>query len=80
MRSTATRPTLSGLYSPSIADCTRSWRLSLQAGNKAERTITTYSEALRLFEAFLIDAGMPLQIGSLAREHIEAFIVSLRAQ
>ena len=78
MRSTTIRPARSGPYSPSIAECALSWRRSLQAGNKAERTITTYGEALRLFEAFLSEAGMPLQIGSISREHVEAFIVSLK--
>lgn len=51
-----------------------SWRRSLTAQNKAERTIETYLSALRHLALFLDQQGMPTLVGSLSREHVEAFI------
>jgi site-specific recombinase XerD len=54
-----------------------SFRRSLLAENKSARTVQTYGEALRLFEAFLSDKGMPLSVEHITREHVEAFIGDL---
>jgi site-specific recombinase XerD len=51
-----------------------SFKRSLLAANKAPRTIESYIEAVRLLGAFLVETGMPTQVGNVRREHIEAFI------
>lgn len=57
-----------------------SFRRSLLAENKAERTIKTYMEALGLFGTFLAEQGMPTDITGIHREHIEAFLADLLAR
>ena len=46
----------------------------LRAGDRSPRTIDSYLDAVRLFDAFLADRGMPRDIASIRREHIEAFV------
>lgn len=46
----------------------------LRAGNRAPATITSYLAAVRHFDDFLADRGMPREVASLRREHVEAFI------
>jgi site-specific recombinase XerD len=65
---------------PTVADLALnldSWTLHLRAENKAAKTIRTYSESVRLFDAFLAEAGMPRAVAHIRREHIESFIVHL---
>lgn len=62
-----------------LAMLAESFRRSLRAENKADRTVETYSEALRLFGTYLRDQGMPLAVPSIRREHVESFIASLLA-
>ena len=59
------------------AALTESFRRSLLAENKSPKTIKTYSEALRLFGAFLVRNGMPQAVAHIKREHVEAFIADL---
>ena len=68
-RSTTTRPSYGtlDLLIPS-------WGRSLRATNRAPRTIQAYVEAARLFEAFLRDRGMPTDVSTIRREHVEAFL------
>lgn len=56
----------------------RSFDLSLRAEGKRPRTIQSYLEALDQLTAFLDGAGMPTQAAQVTREHVEAFLVSLR--
>lgn len=49
----------------------------LRAQNVSERTVETYSEAVRQFAAFLSEMGMPRQVEAIAREHVESFIARL---
>ncbi len=60
-----------------VGDLTQSWQLSLEAENKSKKTLETYLEAIRLFERFLRGKGMPEGIGSINREHVEAFIADM---
>jgi site-specific recombinase XerD len=53
-----------------------SWLLSLQARRLSPKTLLIYGEAARLLHEFLVDKGMPTQVASIRREHIEAFLVS----
>lgn len=57
-----------------------SFHRKLLAENKSPRTIQTYGEALRLFDAFLVAEGMPLALAHIRREHVEAFITDLLAR
>lgn len=54
------------------------WKLSLKAANKSPNTITAYTYATTQLEAFLRDAGMPLAVDKITREHIESFLVHVR--
>src|SRR5262245_13345584 len=56
----------------------RSFGLSLRAAGKRARTEQSYLEALDQLAAFLDDAGMPTAVHAITREHVEAFLVSLR--
>ena len=54
-----------------------SFRRSLLAGNKAEKTVRTYMDAVGQFGGFLREQGMPQVVTNLHREHVEAFITRL---
>jgi site-specific recombinase XerD len=59
---------------PRLLDLVPSFTRHLRAENKAPRTITAYVEAIRRLHEYLTAAGMPTVVGSIAREHVEAFI------
>ena len=46
----------------------------LRAGNRSPATITSYLAAARHLDDFLADRGMPRDVATIRREHIEAFI------
>jgi len=54
-----------------------SFALHLRAANKAPRTQATYMEAIRGFARYLEAQGMPRNVASIRREHVEAWIVHL---
>ncbi|MGH2754669.1 MAG: tyrosine-type recombinase/integrase [Actinomycetota bacterium] len=51
-----------------------SWRRSLRASNKSERTITGYLSGATQFGDFLSLKGMPTDVAGIHREHVESFI------
>lgn len=59
---------------PTLSRLLPSFELSLRAANKAEKTIKTYKEAIRLLADFLQQQQYPSDITELERRHIEAFI------
>ena len=61
-------------FVPTISDLAPSFRRSLEAENKAHKTILAYTEAVRLLGDFLETQGMPQEAGSVRREHIEVFM------
>ena len=63
----------------SLAELGKSFRRSLDAQNRAYKTVKSYMEALRLFDAFLADKGMPRDVGNIKRDHVEAFIAQVLA-
>lgn len=71
---TTTRPAVS---LPAVADLAQSFKRTLLAENRAAKTIVSYMEGIRLFDEFLSDQGMPREIGSITREHVEAFIADI---
>lgn len=56
-----------------IAELVPEWRISLEAMNRAPRTVELYVRGVTLFEAFLRRQGMPVAVGAVAREHVESF-------
>jgi site-specific recombinase XerD len=57
-----------------------SFKRSLLAGNKAPTTINAYCGAVDRFGDFLESSAMPVQVASIRREHIEAFIADVLAR
>jgi site-specific recombinase XerD len=55
-----------------------SFRRHLRATNKAPRTVQTYLDALDHLDRFLVEHGMPRDVGLIRREHLEAFLVDLQ--
>lgn len=53
------------------------WGRSLEAANLTLKTRKNYAEAVRQFSEFLVERGMPTDVHSITREHVEAFIVHL---
>lgn len=51
----------------------------LSAENKSTSTLLTYGKAVEQFADFAARSGMPADVGSLTREHVEAFLIDLRA-
>jgi site-specific recombinase XerD len=49
----------------------------LRAENKAAQTITAYTYAPLQLAAFLRDRGMPADVASIHREHVEAYLEDL---
>jgi site-specific recombinase XerD len=58
----------------------QSYRRTLLAENKSPSTIAVYGSAIERFAEFLEGAGMPTQVASIHREHVEAFIAHLIAR
>jgi len=60
-----------------VVNLAPSFRRALLAANKAPRTIDSYMEAVRLFARFLEARGMPMRVGAIRREHVEAFLADI---
>ena len=65
---------------PTVNELAVSFERSLLAQNKSPRTVKTYMEAVRLLDRYLKQQGMPTAMGSIYREHVEAFIGAQLAQ
>jgi site-specific recombinase XerD len=57
-----------------IATLGESFARHLRAAHKSPATIRSYLDAIGKLEAFLADTGMPRQVASIRREHVESFI------
>lgn len=51
-----------------------SWTRSLRARNRAPKTITTYSDAVRVLAEHQARNGLPVAVQDITRRHLEAFI------
>jgi site-specific recombinase XerD len=60
-----------------IGTLAASWKRHLRASRKSPKTIDTYMEAVIQLATYLEAAGMPTQVGSITREHVETFITLL---
>ena len=54
-----------------------SWQRHLRAENKTPQTVMAYTYAGSQFSDFLRYRGMPVDVGSITREHVEAFLADL---
>jgi site-specific recombinase XerD len=61
-----------------------SWAISLEADNKADRTVAIYTESVRYFADFLTEhvatADRPADVEAIERPHIEAYLVHVLAE
>ncbi len=57
-----------------IATLIPSFERHLRATNKSPNTLTAYRYAAEFFARFLAETGMPSDVASIRREHVEAFI------
>jgi site-specific recombinase XerD len=62
---------------PTIESTRDYWVLHLKSEGRAERTISTYLNALRRLDDFLADRGMPRELRAIRREHLEAWIADM---
>ena len=62
---------------PTILDLAPSFARHLRAANLSSRTEATYGYALRDLAAFLDRSEMPQEVGTITREHIEAWLEEL---
>jgi site-specific recombinase XerD len=51
-----------------------SFRRTLRAEDKSERTVKSYTEAVRLFAEFLAGRGHPLMVEAITRDNVRAFV------
>jgi hypothetical protein len=51
-----------------------SFRRTLRAEDKSERTVKSYTEAVRLFADFLAERGHPLTVEAVTRDDVRAFV------
>lgn len=66
-------------FSPTLTVLGKSFHRTLLAENKSPNTVKAYLEALRLFDRFAADNGMPREVANIRREHVEAFIADMLA-
>lgn len=71
---TGTQPVVGG---PTVREMAEDFALSLKAQNKSKATQNVYLTGVRQFAEFLDASGMPTEVASVAREHVEAFIAQL---
>lgn len=60
-----------------IGDLVPSWRISLMARNLSPNTLETYTSAVTMFTDHLAERGMPTQVASIHREHVESFLAAM---
>jgi Phage integrase, N-terminal SAM-like domain len=65
---------------PDLAALNASFRRTLRAQNKSDRTVEAYTDAVRLLGEFCAANGHPLTVSALTREHVELFIADQLAR
>jgi integrase len=65
---------------PDLAALNASFRRTLRAQNKSDRTVEAYTDAVRLLAEFCAATGHPLTVTALKREHVELFITDQLAR
>jgi site-specific recombinase XerD len=62
----------------SLSESIDDYRLSLHAAGKSASTQAVYTLSLSYLDAFLAEKGMPRTLSAIRREHIEAWLASVR--
>jgi site-specific recombinase XerD len=65
------------LTAPSLLAALPSFERHLLATNRSPRTVQTYRAAVLKLAAYLDGQGMPTRLGSIRREHLEAFVAEV---
>lgn len=52
----------------------RPFERALRVANKSPRTIGTYTDTVRQFATYLAGVGMPTEVASISREHVESYV------
>ncbi|MER3417932.1 MAG: hypothetical protein C4343_02205 [Chloroflexota bacterium] len=73
-------PTSAILPDGDLAANARSFARHLRASNLSPRTIRTYLEGVARFAEFLVGRGMPIDLATIRREHVEAGSPSKRSR
>src|SRR2546421_7265535 len=60
-----------------VATLAKSFERHLRAANRSPRTVETYLAAVHQLDEFLRDRGMPTDVVTIAREHVESFVEHL---
>lgn len=63
---------------PDLAEAIEDYQLALHAAGRSKNTQAVYSLALTYLDRYLTDQGMPRTLSGIRREHIEAWLGSLR--
>jgi site-specific recombinase XerD len=63
-----------------VSTLAEDYRLHLRSANRAERTVETYSEALRAFETWLKAEGHSNSVRKIEPRHIRGFLLSLQGK
>jgi site-specific recombinase XerD len=53
-----------------------SWQLSLEAAGKSPKTVRSYTDSVKAFQAFLAAQGMTADVEEVDAEHIRAFLLA----
>jgi site-specific recombinase XerD len=78
--SQVTRSSVPEATSPTPLELLPSFRRHLAAENKAPRTAQAYTEGVSRLHEYLTAQGMPTEVGSITREHVEAFLADQLAR
>ena len=77
-RKTAAKIAANPASEDTLGEVIADYRLSLHAAGKSKATRDVYGLALRYFDEYLSEQGMPRRLSSIRREHIESWLASLR--
>lgn len=60
-----------------MQDLISSWALSLRAANRSEHTQSQYRASVEQFARYLAEHGLPIDLRSVRREHVETYLADL---
>ena len=64
----------SPIVSADLPELAALWQRDMRAQNLSPKTIRGYMDTVGLFDAYLIEQGMPRALARITREHVAAFI------
>src|SRR5262245_25527362 len=60
-----------------IGNLVGDWRISLRARGRSAATVADYLIVGQSFASYLAATGMPIVVGSIAREHVEQYLAGM---